>query len=165
MLAIGIAGWCQPNNDREIRVTVYSGSNAVLPNANVSLLRSDSSLVRTLVTDNSGIVIFKDLVAGHYFCSISIAEYQPQYTPVIDLVNKSNAAHTVAMTAQSTILGNVQVTGKKPFVQFLPDKTVINVEAAISNAGATVLEVLERSPGITVDRDGNISLKGKPSCR
>lgn len=165
MLATGIAGWCQPNNDREIRVTVYSMGNAVLPNANVSLLRSDSTLVRTLVTDNTGLVVFKDLVAGHYICSITIAEYQSQYTPVIDLVNKSAAAHTVAMAAQSTILGNVQVTGKKPFVQFLPDKTVINVEAGISNTGATVLEVLERSPGITVDRDGNISLKGKPSVQ
>jgi iron complex outermembrane recepter protein len=165
MLAIGMSAWCQPNNDREIRVTVYSATKVVLPNANVSLLRSDSSLVRTLVTDNTGLVVFKDLVAGHYIASITVAEYQPQYTPVIDLVNKTTAAENVALVMQATVLSNVQVTGKKPFVQFLPDKTVINVEAGISNAGATVLEVLERSPGVTVDRDGNISLKGKPSVQ
>lgn len=165
MLAIGMSVWCQPNNDREIRVTVYSANKAALPNANVSLLRSDSSLIRTLVTDNTGIVVFKDLVAGHYICAISSAEYQRHYTSVIDLVTKSTAAETVALAAQATVLGDVIVTGKKPFVQFLPDKTVINVEAGISNAGATVLEVLERSPGVTVDRDGNISLKGKPSVQ
>lgn len=38
---------------------------------------------------------------------------------------------------------------------------VVNVDAAVTNAGTTVLEVLEKSPGITVDNDGNISLKGK----
>ena len=41
------------------------------------------------------------------------------------------------------------------------DRTVINVDAAISNEGSTALEVLEKSPGVTVDKDGNISLKGK----
>ncbi len=41
------------------------------------------------------------------------------------------------------------------------DRTVINVDASPTNAGATVLEVLEKSPGISVDKDGNISLKGK----
>src|SRR6202022_793295 len=41
------------------------------------------------------------------------------------------------------------------------DRMVINVDASPANAGSTALEVLERSPGITVDKDDNISLKGK----
>ena len=53
-------------------------------------------------------------------------------------------------------------SAKKQFVQFAPDKTIINVDAGIGNAGATVMDVLERSPGITVGRDGTISMKGKP---
>lgn len=59
------------------------------------------------------------------------------------------------------LLSEVTVRGKKPMVQILPDKTIINVDAAVSNTGATVLEVLEKSPGITFDRNGNISLKGR----
>ena len=38
---------------------------------------------------------------------------------------------------------------------------MINVDAAVTNAGATVLEVLEKSPGVTVDRNGGISLQAK----
>jgi hypothetical protein len=60
-------------------------------------------------------------------------------------------------------LKGVTVTSKKPAFQFLPDKTVVNPEATISNAGATVMEVLEKSPGITVSKDGSIIMKGKPS--
>lgn len=61
----------------------------------------------------------------------------------------------------TSLLSEVTVRGKKPMVQILPDKTIINVDAGISNTGATVLEVLEKSPGITFDRNGNISLKGR----
>ena len=59
------------------------------------------------------------------------------------------------------LLQEVTVRAKKPLIQIFPDKTVVNVDAAITNTGATVLEVLEKSPGITIDRNGNIGLKGK----
>ncbi len=38
---------------------------------------------------------------------------------------------------------------------------IINVDASPTNAGSTAMDVLERSPGVTVDKDDNISLKGK----
>ena len=60
-----------------------------------------------------------------------------------------------------SVLQEVTVKGKKPLIQILPDKTIVNVDAAITNTGATLLEVLEKSPGITMDRNGNIGLKGK----
>ncbi len=53
------------------------------------------------------------------------------------------------------------VTARKPFIEQKIDKMVVNVDAAVTNAGSTVLEVLEKSPGVTVDRDGQIALKGK----
>lgn len=60
-----------------------------------------------------------------------------------------------------SILQEVTVRSKKPLIQLYPDKTVVNVDAAVTNTGATLLEVLEKSPGVTIDRNGNISLKGK----
>jgi hypothetical protein len=40
---------------------------------------------------------------------------------------------------------------------------VLNVEASTTNIGATALELLEKSPGVSIDKDGNIGLKGKPN--
>jgi iron complex outermembrane receptor protein len=37
----------------------------------------------------------------------------------------------------------------------------VNVEASVTNVGNSALEVLEKAPGVSVDKDGNISLKGK----
>ena len=50
---------------------------------------------------------------------------------------------------------------EKPTFTALIDKIVINVDASPSNSGATVIEVLEKAPGVSVDKDGNISLKNK----
>ncbi|MBC7865917.1 MAG: TonB-dependent receptor, partial [Gloeobacteraceae cyanobacterium ES-bin-316] len=55
----------------------------------------------------------------------------------------------------------VVVTAKKQFIERKIDKTILNPDALISNAGTTALEVLEKAPGVTVDKDGSISLKGK----
>jgi hypothetical protein len=59
-------------------------------------------------------------------------------------------------------LQKVMVTGRKPPIERKQGKTIINVEASVTNAGSTVLEVLEKSPGVTVDRNGGITLNGKP---
>ncbi|MGF1925207.1 MAG: outer membrane beta-barrel protein, partial [Bacteroidia bacterium] len=47
------------------------------------------------------------------------------------------------------------------FVERKIDRTVVNVDALISNAGTSALDVLEKSPGVSVDQNGSISLKGK----
>ena len=60
-------------------------------------------------------------------------------------------------------LKEVVVSSKKPMIEQKIDRTVINVDASPSNAGSNVIEVLEKSPGVSVDKDGNISLKGKQS--
>src|ERR1700761_7271537 len=59
-------------------------------------------------------------------------------------------------------LNQVTVVGKKPLIENKIDKTVVNVDASATNSGLTALEVLEKSPGVMVDNDGNVSLKGKP---
>ncbi|WP_431209246.1 hypothetical protein ACQ86N_23955 [Puia sp. P3] len=51
-------------------------------------------------------------------------------------------------------LAAVTVAGRKLPVERKQGKTIINVEASVTNTGSTVLEVLEKSPGVTVDRNG-----------
>ena len=58
-------------------------------------------------------------------------------------------------------LKEVKISGKKSFIEHKIDRTVINVDALISNAGSNALEVLEKAPGVMVDQDGKISLKSQ----
>lgn len=59
-------------------------------------------------------------------------------------------------------LKEVTVQAKKPFVEYRADKTVINVENSIVASGSTALEVLEKAPGVTIDRQNEqIKLNNK----
>jgi iron complex outermembrane receptor protein len=65
------------------------------------------------------------------------------------------------MQTGSTELKAVTITATKPLIERKIDRTVMNVENSVLAAGNTAMEILERAPGVTVDKDDNISLKGK----
>jgi iron complex outermembrane recepter protein len=67
----------------------------------------------------------------------------------------------ISLVPASKDLAAVTVASKRPLIEQKIDRTIVNVEASITNIGTSALEVLEKAPGVTVDRDGNISLKGK----
>lgn len=74
---------------------------------------------------------------------------------------QAGAGDTAKPVPKSRTLKEVTVTGHTLPVERKRDKIIVNVEASVTNTGSTVLEVLERSPGVTVDRNGGISLNGK----
>jgi len=64
-------------------------------------------------------------------------------------------------TARRKVLKEVTITAKKPPIEHKIDRTIVNVDAMVTAAGSNALEVLSKSPGVSVDIDGNISLNGK----
>jgi len=132
--------------------------------ATVSLVRlKDSTVAKFVATDRDGRYEFLDIADGKYFVSASNVGYA-KITSAPFEVSPSNSTINVpvlVVSEQAKDLGGVTVTAKKPFIEARPDKTIVNVDASPTSAGATVLELLEKSPGITVDNDGNISLRGK----
>ena len=58
-------------------------------------------------------------------------------------------------------LKNVVVTAQKPIIEVKADKTIVNVEGTINSVGQDAMELLRKSPGITVDKDDNLALSGK----
>jgi iron complex outermembrane recepter protein len=152
----------QPGNSGKIRLKVLTEKLSVLPDATVMLMKQDSSVVKTLVTDANGIVLFNQLAEGVYYIKVSLLGYREYYSAALKPGSKNELLDNIILKQADVLLQNVTVTTKKPLIEFLPDKTVINPEAGITNAGTSVMDVLEKSPGITIGRDGNISMKGKP---
>ena len=144
--------------------SVTDDNQKPIEGATVSLLKSkDAALVKVAVTDKKGTYEFDKIAEGEYLLSITVAGFQKKNTPPFSITaSKSSVAiDNVQMAPAAKSLGEVTVTGKRPLIENKIDRTVINVDAAPTNSGATAMEVLEKSPGISVDNDGNISLKGK----
>ena len=143
---------------------VTDESKKPIDGATVSLLRAkDAALVKVAVTNKQGIYEFEKIAEGEYIVSSTVAGFQKKNSAKISITteNPTVKLENIEMAAAAKALGEVTVVGRKPLVENKIDRMVINVDAAPTNAGATAMEVLEKSPGVSVDNDGNISLKGK----
>jgi iron complex outermembrane recepter protein len=146
----------------KISGTVTDASSKGIHSATVSLLRAkDSSLVKFSPTDKNGVYEFENIKDGKYLVSASNVGYSKVLSPTFEVSSTGATVPALIMHEQAKGMAEVTVTAKKPFVETRIDKTIVNVESAPTTAGATALEVLEKSPGVTVDNDGNISLRGK----
>lgn len=152
------------SNTGKISGTVVNADKKPVESATVQLLKAgDKSLVKVAVADKAGNYAFDKLAEGTYLISFSAAGFAKQTSEPVS-ISATNLTVTVGPTelvVQSRSMEGVTVTASKPFIEQKLDRTVVNVDASPTNAGATALEVLEKSPGISVDNDGNISLKGK----
>lgn len=131
--------------------------------ATISLLKAaDSTLVKVALTETSGVYDFSNIKEGSYLVSVTNVGFNKTFSKPFTLANgQKHDLPAITLTAVAANMSAVVVQARKPLVENKIDKMVVNVDAAPTNAGSSALEVLEKSPGISVDRDGNISLKGK----
>jgi iron complex outermembrane receptor protein len=164
LLLLSIIG-TQAKAQGSINGNVLSPDQQKAEAAIVNLLSvKDSALVKAVITDSIGQFEFLITKPGIYFISVTFLGAAKYYTKPFGPINASQSVkldpiQLIAKTANT--LEEVTVTSKLPFVEKRIDRTVINPDALITNAGTNALEVLEKSPGIQVDINGNISLRGK----
>ncbi len=133
------------------------------PFANVLLLNEvDSVLVKGVTTETDGRYLIDQVKAGKYLLMVSVLGYEKNYSPLLLESGKPVSLEPVVLVPEEQKLKEVTVVAKKPFIEQLIDRTVVNVENSIVSAGATALEVLERAPGVTVDQQNDrLKLRGK----
>lgn len=140
------------------------GKQQPLEAATVQLLKAkDSALVKTTVSDKAGLYTLPGVIPGSYLVAVEAVGYQKRYSPLLTVGKAAKQLEVTALQPElaKAALEGVTVTAKKQLIEQKLDKTIVNVDASPTNAGLSALDVLEKSPGITVDKDGNISLKGK----
>jgi iron complex outermembrane recepter protein len=156
-------------NSGKVSGSIQDGGNQkIIDAATISLLKgADSSLVKTAVTDKSGNFIFENVREGQYLVSAASIGHSKVYSSTFSVSAEKSTVEVgiLQLVPVTQNLKEVVVETKKPFIERKLDRTIVNVEASISNAGASAMEVLEKSPGVTIDKDGNISLKGKQGVK
>lgn len=145
------------------KVTDSQGQPAAF--ATVTLLSAaDSGLVKGAITDENGGYLFKTPSAGKYLVAASQVGMVKVFSPVMSLQGggESLSAKTLILRADTHVLGEVSVKATKPFIQHEIDKTVVNVENSPISAGNSAWEILQKSPGVSIDNSNNtIRLQGK----
>lgn len=140
---------------------VMGADNKGIESATAILRRSsDSIIVKTAITDAEGKFFLENLPKNSYHLTITAVGFN-NHEQDIQIDATDVTLPSIQLSKQEKTMEGVVVTARKPFVEKKIDRTVVNVDALISNAGTTALDVLEKSPGILVDQNGTITLRGK----
>ncbi len=164
LLFVCILHTAAQNKTGKISGAVLDASGKPLPSVTVSLLKAnDSLLVKTAISSKEGVYEFQNIAEGEYIVQATNVGFEKGSSKKIIISATENTVQldVLQLTPAAKGLSEVTVTAKRPFIETKIDKTVVNVDASPTNAGATALEVLEKSPGIMVSNDGAISLRGK----
>ncbi len=163
LLNLAFTGIAQVKNG-SITGSIVDVSTKTLEAASVSLLNAkDSSMVTMIVSDKKGRFMFENILEGRYLISVSAIGYQKRFSKIVEITSLNTRVDIkpIPLEMQVRSLSAVTVTSKRPLYEQKPGKTLINVEASPTNTGLNALELLEKAPGVSVDNDGNISVRGK----
>ncbi|MFK7785853.1 MAG: carboxypeptidase-like regulatory domain-containing protein [Crocinitomicaceae bacterium] len=133
--------------------------------ANVLLLQAnDSTFVSGATSDDNGIFELTAKTAGDYVVTISVLGFDTYKSPTITFTDAQPTQNLgiVQLSEGALALNEVQVVGSRPLIERKIDRLVVNVANKVNTAGSSALEILERSPGVVVNRQSNsIAMQGK----
>ena len=159
-----IASAQNPTGTGKISAIILNEKQLALENATIELLRSkDSSLVKVAIPDNTGLALFENIRYGSFILRASMVNYTTYYSPVFSISAEQSEyrLNTVTLQTKPAQMQEVVISARKPFIQKLTDRIVVNVENSIVSSGSSAMDVLERSPGVSIDQNDVIGLRGR----
>ncbi len=145
----------------DIKGVFVAAQNAKIEGLSIQLLKPDTkALVKLELANADGSFAFEKIPQGNYLLvtqSMNFAKYE---STVLN-VNQNMDLGKINLQGVATNLKEIVVSTTKPFIQQQYDKTVLNVAGSISTVGSNAFEVLAKAPGISLDQNDNIAMRGK----
>lgn len=124
----------------------------------INLFNSENKLVKTEIADQNGKFTFNDLADGNYIVQINKNGSEAYKSELISVKENTNLS-TIHLNEKT--IEAVTITKAKPYIERQDGKMILNVENSIASTGNSAFEVLEKAPGVKIDNNDNISLRGK----
>ncbi|MER0440360.1 TonB-dependent receptor [Emticicia sp. W12TSBA100-4] len=149
-----------------VKGTTKTQQNEAASFATISLHNAiDSTLFKADMADENGGFKINGVVKGKYFIKISAVGFRAFASPIFEVVDTDIEFNPFVLTADTQQLKEVKVVASKPLIEVKEDRVIFNVESSISSTGTNALELMRKSPGVQVDKDENILVKGKTGVR
>ena len=134
--------------------------------ATVSLIRlPDSTVLKGTLTNEAGMYDFGATPAGKFIVAATYVGYDKAISESFTITAPQTGFPVPVLVMHSTgnTLHNVVITASQPLIEHRPDRTVMNIANSALATGNSALDILARAPGVTVDANDNISLRGRQS--
>lgn len=135
--------------------------------ANVALVTSGSTTpIDGTICDDNGEFALTKVAVGNYQLLISFIGFETRVlTVTIDEKNEDIKLGQIIISPTPQVLEAVTVEGQRALIEERVDRTVYNAENDLTTRGGDATDVLKRVPMLSVDLDGNVSLRGNQNIR
>jgi len=143
--------------------TVRDGrTRTALPFVSVTLLKlQDSTLVKGTITGEDGLFTLAGVAPGPYQLKVTYIGYQPYSQPVrVGQLSAFLNLGNIDLSEETALLSEVTVTSRAEAVADALDKKTFTLAENIAQSGGSVLEAMRNLPGVTVENDGKVLLRG-----
>lgn len=159
----GGGGGMSGGNGNVSGVVVDKLTSQAVEYANLVLFRQkDSTMVNGAITNQKGQFTIEKVPFGKYYLVVSFIGYSSLKIPDI-MVNPKEPNKNlgqIKFEPSSSTLGEVNITAEKRMMEYSLDKKIVNVDKNLVSAGGSAVDVMQNIPAVTVDIDGNVSLRG-----
>ena len=151
---------------QKISGSIQEPNGAPATYATVTLHKSaDSSLVKGAITGDDGAFEMAGASAGKYFLKANLIGTGEASGETFEYNGGNQTLETLQLKAAQNQLAEVSVVARRPPVEVKADKTILNVEGTVNSTGLNALELLRKAPGVTVDNNENVNVRGKNAVK
>ena len=123
--------------------------------------KADSVVVKTALSEMDGSFVLTNVQQGSWMIEIIMLGYERFSIDVeTEVIGKDLRLGTLKLRASAETLSAVTISGQKPFIEQRADKILINLSDKLTG-GSSLMEVMDRLPGVQVTPDNLISLNGR----
>lgn len=143
------------------RVMAREDKQALI-SSTISVFREGTSeLVTGTITNDQGRFTISNLAAGSYdFVISNIGFKSVKHSVLAGSLNKVLDLGNIMMDPSSTVLSEVEIVGQKQTVSSALDKKVYTADSFVSGSSGSALDIIKTLPGVVIDQDSRIILRG-----
>lgn len=117
------------------------------------------------IADEEGKFSLDGLRPGKYNIAVSFLGYQTKNFSDYTLKPGENDLGVVNLDMDEGLLDEVLIQGDRPVIENKIDRMVFNAERDVTSAGGDATDVLQKVPMLSVDMDGNVSMRGDQNVK
>ena len=150
----------------KISGSVIDSLEKPLSYATVNLYKQSqpAQVSQTTYTAENGKFSFNKIDTGSYLLEVTHTGYGDQKKEIV-VNSEDQAVGSIKMTSKSSTLQGVTVTAKKPLIEQLDDKIIFNVENDPATKTETAIDILRKTPFVSVDGENNIQVNGQSNFK
>jgi len=160
-MSLFVSSFAQIDNAVVSGTVRHEQSKELLPYVNVVVNDSEGAFLTGTITNDDGIFTIDGLSTGDYSVIVSFMGFTEKVVPLhVGSLNRFLDLGTISLSESTTQLEEVIVTAQTMEVSSRMDKKTFSVEDNLSQQGGSVLQLMQNLPGVTIDRDGKVFLRG-----